>query len=257
MQDIQSNSVQPQKNHSTNSTKSAIQIILGILVVCIIVVGGYFLYTKNSAQPETTLDILDVGVPEMAMTQHNDSDTIATVNGVQISFGELKGRLALQLRLQGITGEQSITQEEAQVVLEGLIDEELIFQEAKNQGFAPTQEQIQTELDTIKTQYATPAEFESALESNNTTEQALLTTLERQLTFNRFVEEFKKVNDFSVTDEEVQIVYDQVASTQEDLPALEDVKPQVIAQIEQEKIMQAIKIYTQNLRAEVDVQTML
>ncbi|GAW91665.1 peptidylprolyl isomerase [Calderihabitans maritimus] len=142
------------------------------------------------------------------------SNVVATVNGEQITRDELderveklKGMSGHQgASLEGEAGEKFIAALEKQA-LDQLIQELLIFQEAKKQGINIETSQIDEHLAKIKSQFPSEEMFQQLLAQQNLTEEDLRHYILFQLTEDAL---YKAVTgDVSVSEEEVKDYFEK------------------------------------------------
>lgn len=117
------------------------------------------------------------------------NETAATVNGKAIKLEEVE-RLIKQ---QGQGQEAKLSPLElAQArlqVLSGLIQDEVLFQKAEKEGTVPTDEEVTTELNRLKTSSGkTKEQFDKDLQAANETEQSLREKVKKQLAVKKLEE---------------------------------------------------------------------
>jgi peptidyl-prolyl cis-trans isomerase C len=91
------------------------------------------------------------------------------------------------------TGRKGVDYDSPEVkteVLESLINQELLFQEARRQGFKVKEETIDTQLEKAKEQYGSGAAFRNALAAVNQSEAELRQQLRRYLMIQELVHEW-------------------------------------------------------------------
>ncbi|QHT60600.1 peptidylprolyl isomerase [Paenibacillus lycopersici] len=115
----------------------------------------------------------------------SDKTAIGSVNGVSITKQELYDQM---VKLGG-------TQ-----TMDNLIQEELIKQEADKAGIKITDADIDKEIDSIKKQFPTEADFESALTQNGLTLEDLRAQTPMQLSIRKILEPQAKVTDKDIED---------------------------------------------------------
>jgi peptidyl-prolyl cis-trans isomerase C len=117
---------------------------------------------------------------------------VAKVNGVVITQGEYDRNWKFFLQRSGIPvnhADKSGQVNEFRVqVLDRLVDEELLYQAAKDQKLVATAEAVQAELDKARTQFPTPEAFAEALVKNELTEDGLRALFTRNLSIQGYVE---------------------------------------------------------------------
>lgn len=144
----------------------------------------------------------------------DQSNVVATVNGVDITWEQLNARVD---RMEASTGHQgaNLTEEQQKRLREGLekealnqlITEQLIMQEAKKRGITVDEEKAQEHLDQIKSQFPSEEEFQKGLEQYKLTEQDLIDYFKYQLIEDAL---FKAVTkDVTVTEQELKDYFEQ------------------------------------------------
>ena len=117
------------------------------------------------------------------------NDTAATVNGKAIKMEEVERGLKQQAQGQDVNLSQLELAAARLQILEGLIQQEVLFQKAEKEGTVPTDEEVAAELNKLKTQSGKSQEqYEKDLQASGTTEQALKDGLKKQLAINKLVE---------------------------------------------------------------------
>ena len=136
---------------------------------------------------------------------------IATVNGEKITEPELKSRLEQVAVMYGY----DLSSEEAkevvayleEQVLQSLIEERIVLQEAKTRKVTVTKEEIKTEMDKIRTQFSDDKSFTDFLTERKFTEKDLNTYMKNQLILNKLFEEETK--DINTTKVDIKKYYDE------------------------------------------------
>lgn len=125
----------------------------------------------------------------MATGGVDPNDTAATVNGKAIKMEEVERGLKQQAQGQDINLSPLELAAARLQILEGLIQQEVMFQKAEKEGTVPTDEEVTAELNRLKTQGGKSQEqIEKELQATGTTEQQLKESLRKQLAINKLVE---------------------------------------------------------------------
>jgi len=112
----------------------------------------------------------------LAEEKKTDSDRVAVVNGVNIASKDFNQALNYYLQMVAQRGQQipeSQMPEIKDAILENLIITELLFQESKQKGIQVNAEDITKQLQSIKQQVPSEAEFKKLLGENQITESDL------------------------------------------------------------------------------------
>lgn len=130
---------------------------------------------------------------------------VARVNGAAISRGEFARNLAFVLRQnaaspeaegaaagpageEGAAGATVPTAELRAQVLDRLIDEELLYQEARKRGLLAGSDVVEAEIAQARSQFPTPEGFAEALAKSQLTEESLRVVIARNLGIQNLVE---------------------------------------------------------------------
>lgn len=137
---------------------------------------------------------------------NTDTAVAATVNGRNIMLSEVER--ALNQQAQGQQAQMSPLQLAAArlQVLEGLIQEQVLFQRAEKERLLPTDDEITQGINGIKQQRRlTEEEFQRFLRESGQTEQALRESLRRSLAIQKLQE--RAFGQISISDREVEEAY--------------------------------------------------
>jgi parvulin-like peptidyl-prolyl isomerase len=130
----------------------------------------------------------------------SDSPVIAKVNGEKITQEELD---SLYKRLP----EQYKSLVSKQVLLEQLIDERLLYEEALKQGYGSTDEEVRTIItQSILLSGLTEEQFYARLAQENVTKEYLVNFYKKQVSINKMLNE-TVISKVAVSDEEIAQVY--------------------------------------------------
>ncbi|KAA0544880.1 hypothetical protein FZW96_18815 [Bacillus sp. BGMRC 2118] len=190
-------------------------------------------------------------------------DAVASVNGVDIprsDFDILLEETKTMYAMQGMTEENMDDATKKQMetqVIEQLVNTELLFQQAKEDKIEITKEDIDKRLEEMKAKFDDEKKFEEALKENKLTEESLRERIEKDLLITQYLE--KNIGEITVTDAEIQASYDKykesMKNSDQEAPALEDVKEQLKEQTITEKEQSKIVLILQGLRGESEIKT--
>lgn len=134
---------------------------------------------------------------------------VAEVNGVKIYNSELERQVQAQLgshmdQFQGAEGQKMLATFKAQI-LDMLIDNELIVQEAKEKGFKVSKKEIDDRIKEIRGQFKSDQEYKAALQQAGLTESDVPRQVERMIYAEKLLADlFKGVK---ATDKEIEDYY--------------------------------------------------
>lgn len=158
----------------------------------------------------TTAGAADKAAPAEKPAVKDTAAVVARVNGVGVSQGDFDRSWEYFLQRSGIPAghadKDGKVVELRKQVLDRLVDEELLFQEAKNLKQLVGKEVVDAEIEKARTQFPTPEAFTEALHQNKLTEDGLRAVFIRNLTIQSFVENVL-ARDVAVSDAEVHDFY--------------------------------------------------
>lgn len=181
-----------------------------------------------------------------------DGDIVATVNGQDIPMENLEMQLQqyeLMFAEQGIDFADEENLELLMQIQQGIVDElvqlEVLVQEADQLNFEANEDEVQSELDQIRSQFD---DFEDALDAQGYTVDMLESEIRDSLKLNQLLADDHILSlDIEVTDEEIEESYEQQAAENPEIDDLENVRDAIETQLIQTK-------YLDQLHDEADIE---
>lgn len=131
----------------------------------------------------------------------------ATVNGEKIYLNEVDEIYEQTVSRHPEQNDQETAKQFKEQILEGLITEKLIAQEAKKKKIKVTDKEVSKEIDNIKKMFKTEQEFNDALQKQNMDEKDLLKNVENNLLLERV--KAKVIGEVKITDTQAKEHYDK------------------------------------------------
>ncbi len=246
--------------------KKTLQLILGLLLTTTVLMAcGNEAAEEETEEPnqETTDDTeattedtseeapgLDLDVTEEET--YAEDDVVLEVNGEEV-LGEAYNTAYIDTKRYLLQNNQDVSDKDMlkQQTLQTLQSNTLVKQDAESMGITVTEEDVQTALEETKSQFETEEAYQQALDQLAYTEAGFKASLHTQLLQQQYLEEAIDVQ--SVTDEEVEEYYNLVKEQSDDVPPLEDVRDQIVAQLEQSKVQQAFQQKVTTLMEEAEI----
>lgn len=178
------------------------------------------------------------------------SEVVARVNGEAITAGDvtkLRVKVYESYRMQ-------ISEEEA---LEQLIEETVLYQEAEQQGYAPTMDEAEQELEArVASSGRTMEDFKADLAKSGFSYfsyEEYLQDFQRQLAINSYLDDAVQVPE--VTELEARVFYENYKqqSPEAELPPFEQLKSEIMALLEQQKQQEATSLLIEELKEKADI----
>jgi len=200
----------------------SISLLFLTLSTTVIFAGGKQEKSENTqtTESEETKQADEQKEPEQASGEQNAAGTpiitgetlpAATVNGEPISqsdFQQLLGFLQFQYMQQGMQVQGPQLDQLKEAVLESLIDDELIYQIAVNEGYSMSQQELDEALSKTKEQFGSEEAYQDALKKEGLDEGALKMTLRKRLTRDKYETE-NFIDAVSVESDEIKSFYEE------------------------------------------------
>ncbi|MCD2138843.1 SurA N-terminal domain-containing protein [Salinicoccus halitifaciens] len=190
-------------------------------------------------------------------------DVVAEVEGEEITKDEFEQvytqEFQQRVMMQQMTGEEIDEGALKEQVVERLVSNELLLQEAESRDMEASEEEIDEIIDQLIEINGMESEDEyiSAVEESGMSEEELRAQIADQVKMQQLISE--ESGDTEPTEEEMQEVYDEQIAAREDAgedseaPEFEEVKPQIEEQLTMEKEAEAAQNLSDELREEADV----
>ena len=226
-----------------------------LAIIVIIICAGLVWYVMGSGSEQNGQEGVSAQTQELRDQLPN---VVAVVNGEEIGknqFLTLGEQIALQQTNEG--GDISSSDMQLEIsnqALNLLVNQALLVQAAEAAG---------TQVgDTVDQQYAQLVqsaggveEFEAQLQQANTTQEQIREDLRAQLLIQTHLENKLNLEGITVTEEEINQFYEQLVAQQgEGTPALEELRDQIAAQLQNQKEAQVVNQYLTQLREDADIQ---
>ena len=190
----------------------------------------------------------------------NLSGPVATVNGEEIprsDFEALKLQVAFNQGLDISTlDEQTNNQLELQVV-DLLISEELLRQASVESGITASDTEIEEEFSVIKGQFENEEAYQNALTIEGLTESTLLVQIGTDLAIQAYLDQVLGLSSIPATESEIEELYNQLSSTQEGVPPLEEAYDQIEQMIVQQKQQELITNHLLELSRNANIEILI
>lgn len=194
-------------------------------------------------------------------------EVVAEVNGKKITkddFVPLFETQYQQMQMQAQQSGQPVDEKDLKnQTAENLVSTELLRQEAENRGIKVSDKDIDKALgESAKSSQMSKKEFLAAMKKQGMDEKKVHSELKTQLSIEDLIKD--EYGEFKVSGEEIGQAYEQAKAQQEqmgqqggqqpqEVPPLEEVRPQLEKQVKSQKSTEATQKYAKKLRDEGDV----
>lgn len=187
-------------------------------------------------------------------------DVVAVVNGLEIPKEEMVESVAnvgVQAQSQGM----DVSSEEVQDLIEqqaidGLVNTKLLIQAAIEAGITVTDEEIQAQIATIETQLGGAEVLAARVDELGLTMEDVEQDVREQILIDEYIRRESPGLQTEVTAEEIEAFYNQlIAGAQgQEVPSLEEVGPQIEAQLVAQNEQQAVADNIEELRNSAEIE---
>jgi peptidyl-prolyl cis-trans isomerase SurA len=210
------------------------QLMVSLLVALVILLGaGYYVYSTQAK-----------------------GGVVAVVNGEKIyrdALNENIERMQQGAVQQGMDITDPALQSEIQTQsLQILIDNALLMKAASDIGITASEEEIQEKYEELIAQTGGEEALNALLVEANLTIDELKENIEERVIIDKYFEEVSDIEGVTITDEEITEFLS--AFDPADLPPLEEIRPQVEAQIRSQKQQEIVDTILQDLRDNAEIE---
>jgi hypothetical protein len=253
--------------------KMMFTLITGLMAVVLVACGGNDESTegKNDDKAKTVetdqqneqQKQMEEMQKQLEAQQIDENKTVAIVNDKEILGNDYNTILVsiqgqMQQMGQDPTSKEATEQAKNQTI-DSLVGQTLLLQEADKKSYKVSEADINKQLDEIKKQFKSEKEFKAALKKSGMDMKTLETKIADDIKIKQYVE--IEVPAGEITDEEIQKMYDQYAeqgkSTGQEVPQLEEVKPQIEQSLQQQKqqeeLAQQVKELKKNAKIDIKI----
>lgn len=217
--------------------------------------------TAETDQQKEQQNLMEEMQKKLEAQQVDEKKTVAIVNDKEILGSDYNSALASTQGQMQQMGQDPTSKEAAEQVkkqtLDSLVGQTLLLQEANKKGYKASDEDVKKQLDETKKQFKTEKEFEAALKKSGMDMKTLEAQIADDIKFRQYVE--KEVPAGEISAEEIQKTYDQYAeqgkSSGQEVPKLEEVKPQIEQSLQQQKQQEQLAQKVEELKknAKIDL----
>jgi len=190
----------------------------------------------------------------------NTENAVAMVNGEEISRTQFEALKSQVIAQQGFDIASLDAEAESQLetqIVDELISQTLLRQAVDASGVVATQDDVDAQLEATVTQLGGEGAFNEALFAEGISEKEFRTQISAELAIQVYLEQELNPSSITVTDEEVEAAYAQVSAQNENVPSLEDVRPQIEQSVIQQKQQLLLAQLIDRLRTDADIEILL
>jgi hypothetical protein len=214
----------------------ALMIAVGIALLALLGAGGYYYYTQNMDKGAVVALVGDAKIYEKDYLESARLiEQNATSQGINLSDEAVKAEIKTQ-------------------ALDILINNALLLAAANQAGIASSEEDIQKKYDELATQLGGPEVLATEMAKVGLTEEKLRSNIEERVLADKYIESVTDIEVVSVTDEEIADFVKTITAGGQELPPLDEIRPQIQQQILGQKQQQIVSDLLAKLRSETTVE---
>jgi parvulin-like peptidyl-prolyl isomerase len=223
-----------------NTNKIIVSIIAIIGISLLIYAGATFLPDEkflDENQDDNTSD----------STENTAKTVLAMVNGENITLQEVNETQQSYMQ-QG----QQFTQDQ---ILELMINQTIVIQEAVNNGYEYTDSEIESEIQSLlEQQNLTLQEYKNQLVQQGFSYNDTLQDYKEQLILQTYLDDAVQDKDLNVTETEAEDYYDVYKNQSEgEVPSYEELRTQIFDYLQQLKRQEAVNDIIKDIRKDAEI----
>jgi peptidyl-prolyl cis-trans isomerase SurA len=236
---------------TSSPSKSKIKgYIIAVVVVIVIILGALYLLEKENRSSTNIFGAI--------IASQEANAVVAVVNGQKIINSKLDTSIkqfSQAATAQGvdITGADVQANIRSQA-LDVLVNTELLKQAATSVGINITDEEVSSRLETIKEEIGGEEILTERMNTLGITQEQLKSDVKDEIIIQQLLDKKFQEANISVSEEEILKVYEDAGGVDAGLPPLEEVKPQVEAQIRSTKEQEVINKYLGELKTGAEIE---
>lgn len=209
---------------------------------------------NEETEPQNTEEANNQEVEFNEDEKVSEDKVVANINDVEIT-GEMYNLIYVQTKIQLNQYGQDVSDLEhvKELAIDGLINQEIIKQDAKRAGIVVSDEEITSEFETIKSD--NEEQFQAFLEKYHLTEQAFKDQLLFALTHDKYIE--SELPPIEITDEEVEDVYNELKKGNQEIADLEDVEDQLKRELTIQKEQENLQEKIEELKKQATIEKLI
>jgi len=225
-------------------------IIIAVVILLIAALSAWYIVSNDGLKDNQSVD--QVGFDSIQVP-----DVVAVVNEQEIlgeQYKELQSQLTMQLGINPSSLNEKQIQDFKDQVVDTLVSQEIIAQQAIEDGITVTEEQINQQINLIKSNFESEEQFQLAIEEQNLSEEKIRETLKNDLLVQNYFEQEIYFSNIKATEEEVEAAYQEVSQTTPDIPALDEVYEQIEQTVLGQKQQQLVMSLVEQLKEEAEIE---
>ncbi len=200
---------------------------------------------------------LILGAGYYAYMMSTTGGTVAVVNGKKITQKEFNENISLIEQAATAQG-ADITKTDVQKeihdqALTVLVNNALLITAALDEKITVSDDEVKVKYDELIAQLGSEDELKKRMVEVGLTEEKLQNNINERILFDKYIESKTDMSALTVTDEEIRAFIETINTGDAKLPPLEEIKPQIEAQLLSQKKQQVVDDIIATLRGEAEI----
>lgn len=238
---------------STETSRKPVRLLgyvaAGLIVVIGLVAVVYLLEKEGRSS---------TGIFDSLLDRQLAGAVVATVNGEEIVNQDLDTSIRQFRQVADAQGVDTAAPEaQAEIrsqALEVLVNTKLLLQQASEEGFSVSDEEVDERLESIESEIGGADVLAERLNELGIDTDRLRSDVRDELLIQQLLDSLFESSEIVVTDDEIAGVYENAGGEEAGLPPLEEVRDQIIDQVQASKEQQVIDEYLGSVRATADIE---
>lgn len=225
-------------------------IISIVIIVIALAVSSWFVFFGDNSSNNN-------GSQGQVLVEVKNKQKIATINGEDVLgeyFQKIQSQIVSQQGIDVSTLSPEIKDQLKDQIIDILISQVLISQKTKELNITVSEDELNQELESIKQQFGTEEDFQNLLSGQNLSEESLKENIFDGLLAEKYFEQELNLSQLTVTEEEVQELYNQALESGQEIPALEEVYQQVEQTVLMQKQQELIFELLENIKNQSEIE---
>lgn len=222
-------------------SKTHLFAFIGLGVLLVLAALWYFVFSSTSGSVEET-------------------GPVAVVNGEEVSRDAFETFRAQALTEQNIDSASLDAESRAQLdvqIVEELVSQRLLEQAVAASGADASPDEVDARLEAAAAQFGGEEAFVQALAAEGISEEDLRAQIRADVVAMTYLEQELGLSSITVTEQEIEETYAQVAAQGDEVPPLSEVRTQLEQSILQQKQQALFAQHIEQLRSEAEVEILL
>ena len=243
-------------NEHEYTESSMLPMVVGAIILALAAIAAVWFFSGSNSNVDDLA--AQVGSALALDTEGDPDDVMATVNGVDLTraeYNRIRQQVLQNAQMMGmdINDPETQIQINAQVT-DTLVNTELIRQAAVASGTTVSEGAVSDRFAEIVAQVGGEEVLADSLEQLGLTEESLRADVEQELIIQQYIDGAIDTDNLTVTEAEIEGLYESSGGAEAGLPPLEEVRLQIEQQILINKENELINDLIELLRADAEIE---